>query len=270
MDGRSGKRIRLGRLFRPESGNSLIVAYSHGVLLGPSPGMRGLREMRATVAQLAGADGIMLAPGLVDKLEENFAGRDRPSLVLHLDWTNFSRRILPYEQGAQTGLATIEEAAAAGADGVMTYLLLGHDDPAVEAAEVARNAAVARACERYGLVHVIEPRHGLERRSPELKLDPAIMQLYCRVAGEIGADVIKCVWSGSVESMAAIVESCIAPVLMAGGAQQEDFAAALALAQAAMGAGCRGLVFGRNIYQHPEPAVALAALLDIVHGGVPV
>lgn len=34
MDARTGKRIRLGRLFNQASGKSILIAYSHGVLLG--------------------------------------------------------------------------------------------------------------------------------------------------------------------------------------------------------------------------------------------
>jgi len=149
----------------------------------------------------------------------------------------------------------------------MTYLLLGDDDPAREADEIARNAAVARACDRWGMVHIIEPRHSLERRQPELKTDPSIMQLYCRISAEIGADVVKCIWSGSVQSMSEIVESCPVPVLMAGGARQDTPVLALDLAREAMDAGCKGLVFGRNIYQAGRPAEVLDKLRTVVHPG---
>jgi len=269
MDTRTGKKIRLGRLFDQTSGHSIIVAYSHGVLLGPLPGLATLEEMRRVTSQLRQAEGLMIAPGLVGKLEDAFLGRDRPSLVVHFDWSNFSRSILPYEQGAQASLATVEEVAAAGADAIMTYLLLGNDDPQLERAEIARNARLARACERCGIALMIEPRHSQERRRPETKLDPAIMRLYCRISAEIGADIVKCIWSGSVETMREIVETSPAPVLMAGGAKQERLAAAVRLAEQAIQAGCQGLVFGRNVYQAADPVAALAALRAVVHGPQP-
>jgi class I fructose-bisphosphate aldolase len=266
MDARTGKRIRLGRLFDRASAHTIIVAYSHGVLLGPIAGLESLAQMQEIVAALAAADGIMIAPGMVRHLEDGFVGRDRPSLVVHLDWTNFSRTTLPYEQGAQRSLASLEEVAAAGADAVMSYLLLGNDDPEREAEEIARNAAIARGCERLGLVHMIEPRHSLERRHPETKQDLDIMRLYCRISAEIGADLVKAIWPGSVEAMQAIVESCPVPVLVAGGARKERVEEATQLAREAMTAGARGLVFGRNIYQAPDPAAVLGSLRDVVHG----
>lgn len=267
MDSRTGKRIRLGRLFDEMSGNTIIVAYSHGVLLGPIEGLIGLPQMQQTVQRLARAEAIMIAPGLIRWLEDGFVGRGRPSLVVHLDWTNFSRSVLPYEQGAQRSLATIEEVAAAGADAVMTYLLFGNDDPEREAEEIARNAAIARACERWGIVHMIEPRHSLERRNPETKQDLAIMKLYCRIAAEIGGDLVKCIWPGTASSMQSIVESCPVPVLVAGGARKERPEEATQLAAEAIDAGARGLVFGRNIYQASDPVATLAALRTVVHGG---
>ena len=86
--------------------------------------------------------------------------------MVHLDWSNFSRPVLPYEQGSQASIAVIDDVAAAGADAVMTYLMVGDDDPRREAEEIDRNAKTSRACERAGLVHMVEPRHSLERRDP--------------------------------------------------------------------------------------------------------
>jgi len=269
MDSRTGKRIRMGRLVNDLSGRTIVVAYSHGLILGPQPGLRTVAEMRAMVDHCRLADGLMVSPGMVRSLEHAFVGRTRPSLVVHLDWTNFSRGVLPYEQGSQVAVASIEEVAAAGADAVMTYLLLGDDDPRREADEIDRNARVARACERLGLVHMIEPRHSLERRNPERKLEPAIMQLSCRMAAEIGADLVKCVWSGSTESMRSIVESCPVPVLVAGGARDErEPDRGMAIARDAVAAGCAGIVFGRTIYQSADPAATLDELRRIVHARI--
>src|SRR5512135_1310482 len=99
MDSRTGKKIRIGRLLRRSSGRTLLVAYSHGVLMGPRPGMRSLEEMQKMSFSLERADGLMVAPGMVSRLEEAFIGRDRPSLIVHLDYQSFSRSILKYSEG---------------------------------------------------------------------------------------------------------------------------------------------------------------------------
>ena len=221
MDARTGKKIRMGRLFDQGSGKSLIVAYSHGVLMGPRPGMRNLAEMRRVGEAVRCADGLMVAPGLLPALEDLFVGVDRPALVIHFDYQSFSRSILPYAEGATVALAAVEDVMAAGADAIMTYLYVGYTDPEREKLEIARNAQVARACERWGLPLMIEPRSAREATHKEDKTDPALLALYCRISAEIGADFVKCIYPGSTAAFAQVVDGCPAPVLLAGGARAE-------------------------------------------------
>jgi DhnA family fructose-bisphosphate aldolase class Ia len=256
----------MGRLFDRRSGKALIVAYSHGILMGPRPGMVSLDEMRQATRHFAAADGLLIAPGMLPQLEEAFIGKDRPSLMIHLDYQNFSRGILPYQEGSTVELATIEDVVAAGADGVMTYMYLGYDDPERERAEVERNARLARACERWGVALMIEPRSAREATHPEDKTDPKIMGMYCRVAAEIGADIVKCIHPGSTEALAEIVRGCPVPLLSAGGSKAGSQEDAYRKAQSAMDAGASGLVYGRNIYEADDPAAALAHFRAIVHG----
>jgi class I fructose-bisphosphate aldolase len=266
MDSRTGKKIRIGRLFRRSSGRTVLVAYSHGVLMGPRPGMRSLEEMQKMAISLQRADGLMVAPGMVSRLEEAFIGRDRPSLVVHLDYQSFSRSILKYSEGATVEMGQIEDALAAGADAVMTYLYMGFEDPEREKLEIGRNSRLARACERWGVALMIEPRSAREARHPEDKTDPQVLGLYCRVAAEVGADLVKCIYPGSAEALRQVIEGCPAPLLLAGGAKAATPEQAYAHAREAIQAGAAGLVFGRNIYESRDPAAELERYLEIVHG----
>jgi class I fructose-bisphosphate aldolase len=266
MDSRTGKKIRMGRLFNQESRRALIVAYSHGVLMGPRPGMRTLQEMQRVTSALKNADGLMITPGMLPALETAFIGRDHPSLILHLDYQNFSRTILPYSQGATAPLAEIEQAVAAGAEAVMTYLYLGYDDAQHEKMEIERNARTARLCEKWGLLLMIEPRSARETAHPEDKSDPQLLGMYCRIAAEIGADLVKCIYPGSTSAMLEVIEGCPAPVLIAGGSKAATAQAAYQRAESAIAAGAAGLVFGRNIYECADPAQELERYRQIVHG----
>ncbi|HLA08751.1 MAG TPA: hypothetical protein VJ022_15010 [Anaerolineales bacterium] len=266
MDARTGKKIRLGRLFDQESHKTLIFAYSHGVLMGPRPGMQSLDEMRRVSLSVGRANGLMIAPGLVTQLEESFIGRQRPSLIVHLDYQSFSRDIMPYGEGAAVEMAQIEDIVASGGDGVMTYLYMGHEDSEREKMEIARNARLARACERWGMILMIEPRSAREARNPADKTDPKILAMYCRVSAEIGADLVKCIHPGNGEALRSVIEGCTAPVLVAGGSRAEKTEQAYSRAESAMRAGAAGLVYGRNIYEAPDPAAELERYLHIVHG----
>ena len=221
MDARTGKKIRLGRLVRPASGRAVVVAASHGVTSGPPAGLRSTAEIRSVFSKLMTADGVMVTPGMVPLLEDTFTGRDKPGLILHLDWKNHARGIYtPGADGRGEGvlaqLADLEAVAAAGVDAVMTYLYLGQRDTRLERAEVERNARIARDCERLGLGLIIEPRSALEGVDPDA-LSAEVMSMYCRISADIGADLVKALWPGSPEAFAEVTESCYVPILLAGG-----------------------------------------------------
>lgn len=274
MDSRTGKKIRLGRIVRPESGKAVVVAASHGVMSGPPAGLRTCQEITTVFGQLRGADGIMVSPGMVPLLEDVFVGRDRPALVLHLDWKNHARKIYtPGQDGRSEGvlaqLVDLNAVAASGVDAVMTYLYIGQKDTDLERAEIERNARIARDCERLGIGLIIEPRSALEGTDPAA-LSADVMSLYCRIAADIGADLIKAVWPQGDDPAAVwqqVTESCYVPVLLAGGAGGEDIPGTLRLAEQAMTAGGGGVMFGRRVFRADRPAEVLRALAAIVHEG---
>ncbi|HTP01531.1 MAG TPA: hypothetical protein VMJ64_09165 [Anaerolineales bacterium] len=266
MDARTGKKIRMGRLFDPVSKRCLIVAYSHGILLGPQPGMRTLEDMQRVSRSLRRAQGLMVSPGMVSALEDAFIGGDRPSLIVQVDFQSFSRHTLEYAEAAATDMAQIEDVVAAGADGVMSYLYMGHQDPEREKMEVARNARFARACERWGVALMVEPRSAREKRLPSDKIDAEVLGYMCRVAAELGADLVKCIHPGSLEKLQSVIAGCPVPVLVAGGARAGKPDDAYERARLAMQAGAAGLVYGRNIYEAADPAAELEKYLRIVHG----
>lgn len=271
MDSRTGKKIRLGRVLDPSDGRGVVVAASHGVMSGPPSGLETRAEIGSVFSRLAGADAVMVSPGMVAMLEGFYVGRHRPGMVLHLDWKNVGRRIYtPGRDGRSEGvlaqLATIEEVSASGVDAVMTYLYLGQRDATLERAEIERNARIVRDCERLGIAVIIEPRSALEGEDPEA-LGTSVMSLYCRIAADIGADVVKALWSGSVESFQPVTETCFAPILVAGGAGGEDPEATLSLAEDSIRAGAAGVMFGRRVFRAANPTRVLDGLAAVVHRG---
>lgn len=271
MDSRTGKKIRLGRILPPPTGHGVVVAASHGVLSGPPAGLRTREEIDRVFAQLDLADAVMVNPGMLPLVEDRFVGRSAPGLVLHLDWKNHNRKIYePGTDGRSEGvlaqLATLDEVAATGIDGVMTYLYVGQRDSRLERDEIERNARIVRDCERLGLAVIIEPRSALETEGPDAT-GAGVMSLYCRIASDIGADIVKAVWpSGGVDGFAQVVDSCLAPVLLAGGPGGDDLDSTSELATKAMSAGAAGVMFGRRVFRADKPAEVLSALRGIVHG----
>ncbi|NRA19408.1 MAG: hypothetical protein HRU05_02910 [Oceanospirillaceae bacterium] len=266
MDSRTGKKIRLARFLNQQSGNGLLVAYSHGVIMGPLPGMMSLAEMQKACEEMSAVDGLMVAPGMLSKLEQYFIGRDKPALMLHMDYQSYVRDVLPYDLGGTIELATVEQALAAGADGIMTYMYIGHPDPEVEKLEIQRNARLARECERLGLVFMVEALSAQLRHHPEHRTDIKIQSLGCRIAAELGADIVKAFYPGSLENVSEMARTCPVPLFLAGGAKAANPEEAFSHADDAIKAGARGLVFGRNIFEADDVRATVQRYRKIVHG----
>jgi fructose-bisphosphate aldolase, class I len=271
MDSRTGKKIRLGRILDPRTGRAVVVAASHGVNGGPPAGLRTRSEIDAAFARMGSADAVMVSPGMLPLLEDFYVGRGRPGLVLHLDWKNHGRGIYrPGRDGRGEGvlaqMASLEEVAAAGVDAVMTYLYVGQRDSALERAEIERNARIVNDAARVGVGVIIEPRSALEDEGPEA-LGTEVLSLYCRISADIGADLVKVLWNGSVESFAPVAESCYVPILVAGGPGGEDAEDTFRMAADSIAAGAAGVMFGRRVFRAERPEAVLAGLRDVVHDG---
>ena len=243
-----GKKIRLNRILPRSGARALVVAYDHALMLGPIPGTEQPADQIRRFVE-AGVDGLLLAPGTLRNCGESLLAQKAPAVIARLDWTNVWYRQNAAASGEyrSCAVAAVEDAVRYGADAVVTYLLLGSGDPALDAAEMRKNAQVTRACERYGMPHVIESMaRGAEVPNPS---DPVWIRRHTRMAYELGADLIKTDYTGDAESMSSVVEGCPAPILAAGGPRMASDEQVLEMIGGVAAAGCAGVIFGRNIFQ---------------------
>jgi DhnA family fructose-bisphosphate aldolase class Ia len=87
-----------------------------------------------------------------------------------------------------------------------------------------------------------------------------------RLASEMGADIIKADPTDNAEDFHRVVEAARVPVLVRGGGK-EDLKTVLRKSAALMRQGAKGMVYGRNIYQHDNPKAVVAALMAMIHNG---
>lgn len=269
MSAECGKAIRLGRILNPETRRSVCVAFDHGLDFGPMP---GITEARATMAKLieGGADGVLISPGVARLCKDQLSGRSAPALILRLDWTNIWRPIeqLCYAEAQTCLVAQVEDAVRFGADAVLSFMFIGFADSAVEADEIAKNAAITRACERVGIPHFIEPMCK-GSKAANRAFEPEFIAFASRMAFEIGADALKTDYSGSAASFQQVVDACPIPILIAGGPKTKTLTESFEMVEGAVAAGAAGVLLGRNIVQAPDPAATLRAIRAIVHDGAP-
>lgn len=241
-----GKRIRLHRIFRGPKRRALVVAFDHALVLGPIPGTTSPKSVIQCFGD-NGSDAVLLNFGMLQQAFASLLVPTPPALVVRLDWTSVWGPQGTDGKAFSKLLGTPEEALRKGADAVLTYLIIGTGDPEFEASEVARNAEVARECERLGIPLIVESlARGKDVANP---LSSEWMKLHTRMAAELGADVIKTEYTGDPESMAEIVDICPIPILVLGGERRAKEKEALAVVAGAVHAGAAGVFFGRNVFQ---------------------
>jgi len=265
MSASVGKAIRLARILSGKGGRSACLAFDHGMMIGPVDGNRDLRAVVATAAE-ARMDGIILTPGGLEMTADLLAGRDKPSVILRVDQTTMWRigGRFGYPAGHTRQISTVEEALRMGADAVLTYFFTCHEDPALESRSIEIAAGITQEARRLGVPHIAEPMAARGGFLPT-PFDPEVIAMNNRMAAELGADVLKTDWSGSVESFAEVVRSAGRPVLAAGGAREDDDAATLRLAADVLSAGAYGVLFGRTLFQSPDPLRLMKAVRGLVH-----
>lgn len=250
-----GKRIRLERIFNRTTRKTVIVPMDHGLSMGP---IQGLENMVAIVDQVAegGANAVVLHKGIIRAGHRGF-GKDI-GLIMHLSGST-SRSPDP---NMKVQVATVEEAIRLGADGVSVHVNIG---AANEQEQLRMLGEVAEKCSYWGmpLFAMMYPRG--PKISKEQEHDPELVAHAARVGAELGADIIKTVYTGDPDSFAKVVRGCPVPVVIAGGPKMGTDREVLEMAAGAMEAGAMGVSIGRNIFQHKNPIAMTRALAKIVH-----
>ena len=247
-----GKARRLARIL--PGGRTLIVPIDHAVTSGP---ITGLGDARHTIERvLAGEPDAMLMHrgALMAGLWPASAGS---ALIVHLSaGTELCGR--PH---LKARVADVEDAVRIGADAVSIHVTLGTDSDPEALADLGR---VSSTCARWGMpllaMMYVDGR-------PACTTDPT--RHAARIAAELGADIVKVDHPGDGESVEALVESCFARVVLAGGPRVSDEHAFLASIEEAMAAGAAGACVGRNIVQHRDPAALARACRAVVHSEAP-
>lgn len=257
-----GLTLRLNRILNPQSGCGIIVAVDHGLFLGP---ILGAEDARGTVASVAAGspDAIQVSPGVARAAQASFLGRTAPALVVRVDasntWRSVAKPVVPY----RVPVATVEDAIRLGADAIVTFLFTGYADDREEGANLQAVGGLASACRQWGVPLIVEPLAVAVGRP--LVNDPEVVTLMVRVACEAGADLIKADYTGSAETFASVVRASTVPVLIRGGPKMDTPEQVLTMATDAVAAGARGVVFGRNVWQHDSPAAMVRALRRVIH-----
>ena len=248
-----GKQIRMERIIDRNTNRTVIVPMDHGVSSGPIYGITDLRDAIEQVVR-GGANAIVEHKGMVGAGHRR-SGKD-VGLIIHL---SASTSLSPYPN-TKTLVCTVEEALCLGADAVSIHVNIGDD---MERQMLSDFGMVSSRAREWGipLLAMIYPRG--EKIANEY--DPGVLKHAARLGAELGADIVKISYSGSVESFREVIAGCRVPVVIAGGEKMESDRQILEIVRGAIDAGGAGVSIGRNIFQHPDPTRMVGAISMIVH-----
>jgi class I fructose-bisphosphate aldolase len=263
------KDIRIKRLF--QNGGCLDIAIDHGVCNEPSF-LDGLENMPQIVDSLVNAkpDAIQMNFGQADLLQLR-PGREKPALVMRVDMGN------PYNATAhrvmwallQNKNDPILPAIQMDAACVVVNLFMLPNEPDLFRQCVENISKVRADCDRYGMPLMIEPlvmRPHSERGGYMVDGDTEKIVTLVRLAREMGADIIKADPTSDAAEFHRVVEAARCPVLVRGGGK-EDLPQVFARSRVLLDQGAVGMVYGRNVYQHANPAAVVSALMAMIHNG---
>jgi DhnA family fructose-bisphosphate aldolase class Ia len=247
-----GKTIRLRRLFPSSERRLFSVPLDHAFSMGPIEGLEELAPL-ARDLQDAGADLLIVHKGAVRELAPIL----RPPTLLGI------------HVSASTGLGgnsdhkrlvgTAEEAAGLGADLLSVQVNFG----VREEGDMLSDLGVAvDQCRRQGLpllcMAYVKKKDGGT---------PDELRHASRAAADLGADVVKTSYPGSIEEFRRLCRTTPVPVLIGGGVRLDDEAGFLALVRDSLAAGGAGICIGRNLFQRRPIAPLAERIARELHGG---
>lgn len=243
-----GAKNRLSRIFRKESGKTVMFAVDHGYFQGPTT---GLERLDITVPPLMEkADALMATRGAIRTSVDPSMGK---AVVLRASGGPSILKELSNEQIA----VTLEDAVRINASALAVQMFIGGE---YETQSIKNLTTLVDEGMRYGI-----PVMGVVAVGKELVRDARYFRLATRIGAELGAQIIKCYYTA--DGFDSVVSTCPVPIVVAGGKKLPELEA-LEMARRSIDEGAAGVDMGRNIFQSENPLAMVTAVSEVVHNGL--
>ncbi len=256
-----GREIRMGKLFN-KGENAVIIAIDHGYMDGPVPAMIDLPE---TVRKIDSCvDGILMSPGMLKNCQHAFNYKGAPLAIVRLNWSTVFCFEWKYQHSYTVQAFSAADALALGADIALISLTLHTGDERTDADNIELFGKMAGECRHCGLPVIGECFPADSDNLTDEQMHDIVLR-GTRILAEMGADMIKTFHTCDFQ---AVTAGCPVPVFGLGGHTTPDPLDSLILAQREIKEGARGVVFGRNAIQRPDPRAYQKALCAVVKQGL--
>ena len=239
-----GIKDRLSRIFNPQSGNTVMLAFDHGYIMGPTS---GLERMDLTITPLIEyADCIMCSRGALRSIVPPTS--NKPVSLRYSAGTTVLTDL------NDECLLDIEDAIRVNASALAIMVAVGSKFEAVTIKNLVRTADMGA---KYNI-----PTLGVTAVGKELARDARYLGLASRICAENGATFVKTYFCES--GFDQVAAACPVPIVIAGGKKLPENEA-LEFAYQAIQQGAAGVDMGRNVFQSEHPIAMIQAVRAVVH-----
>jgi len=242
-----GLQNRLARIFNPESGKTVMLAFDHGYFQGPTS---GLERIDLSILPLEPqADALMLTRGV---LRSVIPASTRKAVVMRASGGPSILKELSNEHIA----VDLEDAIRMNVSAMAVQVFIGGE---YETQSVHNLPRLVDAGMRVGI-----PVLGVTAVGKDMVRDARYIRLAARICAELGASFVKTYYVPEFETVTA---SCPVPIVIAGGKKLPELDA-LTMAHNAISDGASGVDMGRNIFQAEDPVSMIEEVRKVVHEGM--
>jgi putative autoinducer-2 (AI-2) aldolase len=242
-----GMKTRLSKIFDPKSGHTVMLAFDHGYIMGPT---QGLERMDLAIPPLQPyADVLMATRGAL-----RTCIRPDNNKAIALRCTAGSS-VLKDDMSQEVIGVDIEDAIRMNASCMAIQTFIGTN---YECQSIENLVRTIDAGNRYGI-----PTLGVVAVGKQMERTPKFFALATRMLAEFGASIVKVYYCDKFEEITA---ACPVPIVIAGGKKipEDD---ALEMAYNAIQQGAAGVDMGRNVFQAGDPVAMIQAIRKVVHEG---
>ncbi len=240
-----GIKRRLSRLFNPDTGRTVMLAFDHGYMQGPTS---GLERIDLTIVPLAQyADVLMCTRGVLRSLIP-------PTLNVPVALRATAGASVLTEMSNEAVSVAMEDAVRLDACALAAQIYIGAE---FEHQSIMNISKLINEGLRFGI-----PTLAVTGVGKEMARNARYFGLATRIAAEIGSHYVKSYFVE--EGFESICAGCPVPIVIAGGKKlpEQD---ALDMAYRAVDQGAAGVDMGRNIFQADDPVAMIQAVSRVVH-----
>ena len=243
-----GMKNRLSRIFNPKSGNTVMLAFDHGYIMGSTS---GLERMDIAVPPLIPEIDVLMATR--GALRTCVPPSCNKAVALRC---SAGSCVLDEDMSHENIAVDIEDAVRLNASCLAIQTFIG---------SAGQTSSIKNLCNtidegnRFGI-----PTLGVVAVGKQMERTTKFFLLATRMLAEFGAHIIKTYYCEDFEK---VVAACPVPIVIAGGKKLPE-KEALDMACNAIKSGARGVDMGRNIFQSECPQGMAKAISKIVHEGL--